>query len=96
MMIRVKVKLLGTFRGLTDVDQFSIETKHPNVRGVVRLLIDSVSDRDKPILIDLEVSDPRLNALLLLNGREISILEGLETEVKDGDELTIIPVVHGG
>lgn len=95
-MIRVKVRLLGVYRGLTDVDQFSTEAKHPNVGSVVKLLIDSVLESDKSILINPELDDPRLNALLLLNGREIGILEGLETEVKDGDELTIIPVVHGG
>jgi len=90
------VKLLGVFRGLTDTDQFSAEVKHLNVRGVIRVLIDSASEKAKAILIDPELNDPRPNALLLLNGREISILKGLETEVNDGDELTIIPVVHGG
>jgi molybdopterin synthase sulfur carrier subunit len=94
--IRVKVKLLGAFRGLTDIDQFSIEVKHLNVKGVVRLLIDSLSEKDKAVLIDPELNDPRPNALLLLNGREISILKGLETEINDGDELVVVPVVHGG
>jgi molybdopterin synthase sulfur carrier subunit len=94
--IRVKVKLLGVFRGLTDIDQLSAEAKHLNVRSVIRLLIDSASKSDRAMLIDPELNDPRPNALLLLNGREISILRGLETEVNDGDELVIIPIVHGG
>jgi len=34
--------------------------------------------------------------LILVNGREISVLNGLETKLKDGDEISLIPVVHGG
>jgi molybdopterin converting factor small subunit len=31
-----------------------------------------------------------------LGGEDIRFLEGLETPVKDGDELTILPAVAGG
>jgi molybdopterin converting factor small subunit len=34
--------------------------------------------------------------LVLVNGREISVLNGLETRVKDEDEVVFVPVVHGG
>lgn len=36
------------------------------------------------------------NSLILVNGKEISVLDGLETKLKDGDELVLVPVVHGG
>ena len=84
------------FRRLADIDQFSVEVEHLNVTDVIGFLIDSVSEEDKKLLIDPELNDPRPNALILLNGREISVLKGLETEVNDGDELAVIPVVHGG
>jgi molybdopterin converting factor small subunit len=47
-------------------------------------------------LIDPELDDPRTNALILVNGKEVSVLQGLNTKIKDGDELVLIPVVHGG
>ena len=96
MPISVKVRLFGVFRRLADIDQFSVEVEHLNVRDVIRFLIDSVPEEDKKLLIDPELNDPRPNALILVNGREISVLEGLETKVSDGDELAVIPVVHGG
>jgi molybdopterin converting factor small subunit len=34
--------------------------------------------------------------LVLVNGKEISVLDRLETLIKDGDEVVFIPVVHGG
>jgi molybdopterin synthase sulfur carrier subunit len=50
----------------------------------------------KRSLIDQQLEDPRPNTLILVNGREISVLDGLETQVKDGDEVVLIPFVHGG
>jgi molybdopterin synthase sulfur carrier subunit len=43
-----------------------------------------------------QFNDSRSNSLVLVNGREISVLNGLETELKDGDEIVFVPVVHGG
>lgn len=39
---------------------------------------------------------PTSNFIILVNGREISVLSGLETKLKSGDEIAIIPVSHGG
>jgi molybdopterin converting factor small subunit len=48
------------------------------------------------MLIDPELNDPRPNALILVNGKEISVLKGLETTVKEGDQIILIPISHGG
>lgn len=45
---------------------------------------------------DQELNDSRSNSLILVNGREISILNGLETKLNEGDEIVFVPVVHGG
>jgi molybdopterin converting factor small subunit len=45
---------------------------------------------------DQEFDDSRSNSLILVNGREISVLNGLETKLNDGDEIVFVPVVHGG
>jgi molybdopterin synthase sulfur carrier subunit len=47
-------------------------------------------------LIDPELGDPRPNTLIIVNGKEISALNGLETLLKDGDEVVFVPVSHGG
>ena len=50
----------------------------------------------KASLIDQRFEDLRSKALIIVNGKEISVLKGLETKIKDGDEIVLIPVVHGG
>jgi len=34
--------------------------------------------------------------LILVNDREIGVLNSLETKLNDGDEVVLVPVVHGG
>jgi molybdopterin converting factor small subunit len=46
--------------------------------------------------VDSKLDDPRPNALILVGGREINALQGLETEVKDAEEIVLIPMIHGG
>lgn len=95
--INVKVKLLGVFRGITGKQQLLIKAEKPaSVRAAVQKLADLFSPEFRRALIDPELGDPRPNALILVNGKEISVLEGLETELSEGDELIIIPVSHGG
>ena len=37
-----------------------------------------------------------INILILVNGREISVLDGHETALKNKDTISLIPVSHGG
>ena len=66
------------------------------MKDIVQRLTKLFSPEFKRTLIDPDLGDPRPNALILLNGKDISILDGLETQVNDGDEVVLIPVSHGG
>jgi len=84
------------FRGLAGTDRLSLEVERSNVKNVIRVLAESFPLEAQKLLIDPDIDDPRQNMLILLNRREIGVLNGLETEVADGDEITLVPVVHGG
>lgn len=96
--MRVRVRVLGILRKALGKDELHVDM---NARGEVKLrdvieavLREAASLRD--ILLDPELRDPRPNTIILVNGREISILGGLDAYVRDGDEIVLIPVVHGG
>jgi molybdopterin converting factor small subunit len=36
------------------------------------------------------------DALILLNGKDIGLTGGLQSILSSGDELTVLPLVHGG
>jgi len=95
--IKIKVRLMGVFRGLIGKENFNLKLeKSSSVREIVKRLVEHSSTELRRLLVDLELDDPRPNALIFVNGREISVLDGLETEVGDGDEVVFIPVSHGG
>jgi molybdopterin synthase sulfur carrier subunit len=96
MTVEVNIRLLGAFRGLSGKSQLSLNLKEPTVRSLVQKLSESFSVEAKRLLVDPELNDPRPNTLILVNGKEINVLKGLETALEDGDEVTLIPVSHGG
>jgi len=96
LTVKVKVRLLGVFRGFSGKSEMDLKLEQATVRSVVQTIAVSLSKEARGLLMDAELNDPRPNALILLNGKEISVLNGLETEVKEGDEVMLIPVSHGG
>lgn len=89
------LKFIGALRQISGKTQLTV-----NFQGGMSLkdLITKIS-REMPQLdktFSDQLNDSRSNALVLINGREISVLNGLETKLNDGDEIVFIPVVHGG
>jgi molybdopterin synthase sulfur carrier subunit len=92
----ITVKFVGALRHFSGVGELALDCKeYSSVGEVVNELVNEVPDI-KRSLIDQQLEDPRPNTLILVNGREIGILNGLETKLKDGDKVVLIPVVHGG
>jgi molybdopterin synthase sulfur carrier subunit len=97
MTIDVEVKFLGVFRQFSERNQVFVKLEEPaTVKKTVEKLTEVFSSEFKRALVDPELEDPRPNALILVNGKEISVLQGLETEVEDGDKIVLVPVSHGG
>ncbi|MEM1565933.1 MAG: MoaD/ThiS family protein [Candidatus Bathyarchaeia archaeon] len=65
------------------------------IRDLIGVIVEGFPQARR-VLIDPELEDPRPNALIIVNGKEISVLNGLETILKDEDEVVFVPVSHGG
>jgi MoaD family protein len=92
----ITVKFIGAFRSISGKSKLSIKAKNAApLNEIIRHIIEE-RPRIKRALIDPELDDPRPNALILVNGKEISILKGLDTMIENGDEIVFVPVVHGG
>ena len=97
MVIHVEVKFLGIFQRLSGKKRFKLKLEEPaTVRKLVMNLTETFSSEFKQVLVDSQLGDPRPNALILVGGKEVSVLQGLETEVRDSEEIVLVPVVHGG
>ncbi len=92
----ITVRFIGSLRASSKKSKLGLDFENAvSLREVVNKLIEG-QPKLRRALIDPELDDPRTNVLMLVNGKEIGVLKGLETKLKDGDELVLIPVVHGG
>ena len=90
------IRFIGSLRASSKKSKLTLELEQTVVlKQVVKKIVQG-QPKLKRALIDPELDDPRTNVLMLVNWKEISVLDGLETKLKDGDELVFIPVVHGG
>jgi len=94
--VAVTLKFIGALRRDSGADKLTVDCK----KGASLLDLVNAVTKDFPALrrnlLDEQLDAPKPNALMLVNGREISVLDGLETKLKDGDEVVFVPVVHGG
>ncbi len=97
MTIKVEVEFVGVLQKLAGKRTASLEFEDPvAVEDVIRELSNLFPSEFKQFLIDPELDDPRPNVLVLLNKKEVGVLDGLTTRVNDGSQVVLIPVSHGG
>ncbi len=93
----MRVKFYATFRELMG-------TKEVEVHGVrtVRELIDYLAEHYNKRIRDELLHTPRVgpdkpvDGMILVNGHNVFHLKGLDTELKDDDEVHIFPPAGGG
>jgi len=83
----INVKLLGGAKRVIGKDHLEIEKQNAKLHEIVAML-HSMSSNTNIFHTD--------NLLIVINGIESSMLGGLDATVKDGDVISIVPVVHGG
>ncbi len=90
--MKVRVKGLGwlaTATGLYEIQLVNGES----LRGVINNILGSNRDILHRVLKDGMISS---EIIVLVNGIDSRLSGGANTSLKDGDEITLVPVVHGG
>lgn len=92
----VTFRFVGNLCSISGKSKISINFGRPvSLREALKKIVEELPAFQK-VLIDPELEDPRPNSLILVNGKEVSVLKGLETVLRDGDEIIFIPILHGG
>jgi molybdopterin synthase sulfur carrier subunit len=90
------LKFIGALRHISGKTQITVKYESGmSLKELLAKLGQEMPQLQKSIS-DPQAGDATSNGLVLVNGREISVLNGLETELNDGDEVVFVPVVHGG
>jgi molybdopterin converting factor small subunit len=96
--LRVHVKLYGVLKTAAKTERLELDFESPiSIRQLVNKLVSVIARPEfETYLIDADTKDPRPNALILVSGTEIGALNGIDSTLRDGDEVVFLPVAHGG
>jgi len=96
LTVKVVVRFFTTLREITGKKEEQMEfSQSASVNTVLRKLSESYGADFNDYVFD-ELGDVRGHLEILINGRSVSTLSGLNTKLKDGDQVAILPPVGGG
>jgi len=89
ILISVNVEFIGPLRTLAKTRRCTVELEDKTTVSelVKKLRSEMFSGKD--------FAD-QSSLLIMVNGKEVSVLKGLQTELKDRDAIKLIPASHGG
>jgi molybdopterin synthase sulfur carrier subunit len=93
--VKLRVKFLATLYELTGVLKTEVEVPDSlTIRGLIDVLARKYAKLREELLDEGGNLKPMYN--ILVNGRAVEWLNGLDTRLKDGDEVVFIPPAAGG
>jgi len=91
---KIEVKFFASMSDVFQEKEREIELeKASNIRELLEFLCNTYERRQR--IFD-QSGQIRADVTMLRNGRHIYFLDGIETELKDGDTIAIFPPIYGG
>ena len=97
--VQIKVRFFTSLREIVDKREENLtfnEDEKVTVDLVLKTLTEKYGAPFKEYIYNGKTDQPKGFLQFLINGNSTSILKGLETELKEGDVLAILPPVGGG
>jgi len=94
--IKLRIRVVGL---MAKVIGDNLEVKVPegiDISELSKILLDAFRERIERENIEVAFREFHAHNLILVNGKEISALNGLKTVLKNGDEILIVNLTRGG
>ncbi|MHA1834491.1 MAG: MoaD/ThiS family protein [Candidatus Baldrarchaeia archaeon] len=94
--MKIQVRFIATLRHVLGVKSVDLEIPRPmKLLVVLNLLAEKYGEKLRKAIFD-ENGKVKSEFLILVNDAEISVLNEINTEISDGDVITLLPTIHGG
>jgi molybdopterin synthase sulfur carrier subunit len=97
--LQVSVRFFTSLREIVDKKEEILkfpEGAKVTVDTVLKTLMQRYGKRFVEYVCNSKTGEPRGSLQFLVNGKSASTMNGMETELEDGDVLAILPPVGGG
>jgi molybdopterin converting factor small subunit len=91
--MQVNVRIFGEIASIVGAELSTELDDHATVRTLTNIIADKAGQR-KGFLGEFRVGSEEL--AIMINGKNIIILDGLNTTLSDGDLVVIMPSIFGG
>lgn len=91
----IKVKYLAVLKGLSEEPVKEVSIIGDRLKDLLELLKLKENERLKLRLFD-KSGNVRPDVIIFINGRDANLIGGENSKINDGDEIVILPSVHGG
>ena len=96
--LKVKVEYLGHIKNITQ-NRREEEVEMTNNSAVVDLLNHLSKEYGEPFekaIYEPKAADLKPNYIVTVNGYLLNQLKGIQTKLKNGDHIALLPIVSGG
>ena len=97
-MVKVRLEILPSLAETVGIEETSEEVISEEDRSV-RVLLNQLGARYRrfgQIVFDIEAQELTGKVVIFFNGRALELVNGLDSELSDGDTLTFVPLIEGG
>jgi len=97
--LTIKVRLIGGLKSLAGKPEIYLTPKRTalTVSEAILELCHKVSSTDfERVVVDPKSRTVGPNVIVLVNNKDVSVLQGSETLIRSNDAITLVPVSHGG
>ena len=98
LKLKIEMEYLGHIKnvmGNKKQEEMEIDD-HSSIRDLLVLLSKKYGDPFRKAVYESGSSDLKANFMATVNGFLLNQLQGVETKLKNGDRVTLMPVVSGG
>ena len=96
-MIKIKVYTIMELKKICGQREFELSIPQGStVKELLSLMINKWGDQLATHLYEPGTDSVLPHIRLMVNGRSIQFLKGMETVLRDGDEFQMLPLVAGG
>lgn len=95
LLPKVKFLFFSTFQDLTKTNRIEIDTDG-NVSAALDRIFEIYGDIFKNRIVDRDSGNIKQYIIIAVNRKDIRHLNGLDTELNENDEISILPAAAGG